>query len=212
VPVNPAPSVSVIGTSGITLGYGTNSDLFAIYSPAIVSTTAVTATTAKADVLRIETGGEPQTLNDATHGQIVFPRKAGSLLLLKFWGQGADNATASGQVWLWHGVKKAGTTNPTTATPEQWHPTLLCTFSLVVGQKTGVSGGLIGTSDRYADTITVTSDRSLQPNLVRVMTPTAADNGSVTLAIDPLNAPLIEVELVNGTTTAVNFGASWVSS
>lgn len=211
----PATSVSFVGNPGVTQSVGTNASYWTIWSATnVTSTTALTANTAKADILRTELGGStqsPQTLIDATHGSIVFPRQAGSLLLVKFWGQGADNATATANVWIWHGVKRAGSADPTTAIPEQWHPTLLCSLALTVSGKVGVSGGLIGTSDRYVDTITISSDRGLSPNFSRVLTPSAADDGSVTLALDPLNAPLIEIEVRNGTTTAFNFATSWVT-
>lgn len=76
-------------------------------------------------------------------------------LIFKFFGVGANNNAGSVRIWGWEGC--VGNDGSNSSGPNIWYePTLLAELALTLGQRAGVAGGLIETTDLEVDTITVT--------------------------------------------------------
>jgi hypothetical protein len=92
-----------------------------------------------------------------------------SLFLIPF-GAGADNTTYDMRVIGW---RKVGTGDSTL-----WVPQLICELSVTLGGIVGVANKLLGTSDRFADTLALNTgiavlyqgDADAQPALAEVDT------------------------------------------
>jgi len=163
-----------------------------------VNNSALGSIPSKADIA--PGGGSP------TSG-IIFGPEMGSLLLIRFFGTGVDNSTYTGRIWRWDQiVRRAALTTDDPNTAIQWTPELHCAFTITLCGKTGIAGGLIDASHRYADTIAVTTDRGLAPLNTRVIGP-GGDDVPAALAIDYIGSPVFEAEITlsGGTATAMNF-------
>jgi hypothetical protein len=76
-------------------------------------------------------------------------------LIFKFFGVGINNNAGSVRIWGWEGA--VGNDGANSGGSAIWYePTLLAELALTLGQRAGVAGGLIGTSDLEVDTIAVT--------------------------------------------------------
>jgi hypothetical protein len=78
-------------------------------------------------------------------GSAVKP--ASSRIIVRPYGRGSDNDTMKIRVYGWNDLCEGD------RTAAQFEETLLCEVLCTLSAKTGVSGGIVGTSDRYADTL-----------------------------------------------------------
>lgn len=185
-----------MNTNAITLA----TPFVAMDAGPITNTSALTAIASIADTLT-----KPAT--SLTGGSFVVPAPAGGLCLLEFAGVGADNDTATFQVLTWSTKRMPG------SDVIQYTPRVVCEGTLTFGTKTGVASGVIGTTYRYADTITLTNDGGLASSYIRVIGRSGAATGGTNvadqcpqwLAFDRLASELVEVRVrCTGTTSAVH--------
>lgn len=128
----------------------------------------------------------------------IFESGDGAGVLLKFAANGADNGTATFNIWSWEPIVAPGSTYAQSGVrwtdQVQWHAVLLASISTTLSTKVGIAGGILTASDRYVDTITISSNRGYSGQ-IEVVGPASADNQSVALKIDTINSSLLEVTL-----------------
>lgn len=181
------------------------------FTSSITNNDALPALNDVADIRHIGDSTPPQgPQDDIAAGRLIFSPTSGSVSMLAFFGTDAANETASGRLWAWHQYTIAGPAVNET----QWVKYLLCEFTLTLGTRTGVAGGLINASQLWADTITITTNGGLMPNKVRVLgrrdgsdalTP---DNTQQYLLADMLGAAYGEVEITRNGQTAASIGVA----
>ena len=152
------------------------------------NTAALTALSALADVRN------PQS--SAAAGV----QRAGRMLVVGcLYGTASDNGTISLLIHIGHPITEA-TANENAQI--NWMPVgqLAATF----GNKLGLAGGVVSDTQRYADTLTVTTDYSLPSvggsSVLRV-TPNGGNNGTAFFAFDAYEGDVIRIE--GGAATSV---------
>lgn len=144
---------------------------------------------------------------DVSAGRFIVGPQAGSIVRLFPLGIGADNETADFRLWLWLRINDPSRT----AGPVQWMKNLLAVGAYTLCAKTGVSGGIVSNSARYADTVNISVDRALLPDQVRVLSASTPDDSPASLVVDTLGG-LLEIETRRNTiATSVNWLAGWLS-
>lgn len=113
----------------------------------------------------------------------------GSLLFVPY-GTGADDSTLDLRIIGWRQIDTL------------WVPVILCQVQCTLSTAVGVSGAAVTNSERFADTITLTSPFGTSGVDVNVSSP--ANNTPGHILIDPKGCPLIEVTVDLGTATAAN--------
>lgn len=164
---------------------------------------------AKADFVQVDGGSSSSPQMAVSSGRYIVNRSHGTLLEMQFYGGNAENLTGSARIWGWSQI-----INGLDQQIIQWHPTLLAIVSLTTGLEPGIASGLVTASQYYCDTLSVTSDRTLGPNGARVLAPTgAADQGVVTLVVDPMAHDVVEIEVTRngGTMTSIGVLHRWTS-
>lgn len=79
---------------------------------------------------------------------------------------------------------------------------VLGTVTATLSTKTGVAGGIIDDTALYADTMTLTTNRGYEGQLVLCPDPSSADNSPTQLKIDMASRGLLRVVRVTGGTSA----------
>jgi len=106
------------------------------------------------------TGGK-WTINDGTNTHTVIPLERFRGVKLGFGGSGADNSTANYRVWLvslgFGGLEAANSPDYSSAIDAEVVQYIGDTSTVTLSTLNGVSGGLYTTSERIADTLTITS-------------------------------------------------------
>lgn len=111
-------------------------------------------------------------------------------VLLKFFGVGADDSTGSFRIY---GVRKQYETSA-------WDRTILFSGTFILSTAVGVTGGLVGASERYADT--VARVLGIENVADQIMSPTGNIPGWA--MIDLKGFSKIYFELIKGTATSTN--------
>lgn len=148
-----------------------------------------------------DTNTPPAT--DTANGRYVFARPSRRSAAIQFLGKGSDNQTINYLVICWNRVSISTGDPPVTAA--QWTPVAMVAGVATLSAKTGVSGGnVLDDTVRYADTITVTVDRSAGPLFTRVMAGVAGDDSAATLLVPIPACHNVEIRLDMGTATSGN--------
>lgn len=135
------------------------------------------------------------------HRVIVSVEDAAGVILRWVTGQ-ADNATATFRIWAWTRILGKGRTDAVGSPPvqgdsvEQWNAFPLAIVDLVACAKVGVANGLVSATDRYIDTITITSNRGYTNQVVAIGP--GSDDQSAKLKVDTANIRLLEIERTAG--------------
>lgn len=135
-----------------------------------------------------------------------------NMCILHFFGTDADGET--GTVFI-------ATTRPTAMdsqpTIRDYHPEPQALLTVTLGAKTGLTGGVIGTTKLWADAITETTDYSFAPNGNRIVGPdapggtlTTGTNARVGYMIDLTGASHLCVWLRIGTAAGINCSVTWM--
>lgn len=132
---------------------------------------------------------------DATGERGSWRGVVSNRLACKFYGGGNDDDTFLARVYGWsllhEGVESSAI----------WEPILLCQLALTLSTMTGVAGGLVTATDRWADTIVVTYGNAGVS--VEAMSP--ANNLPAHAVIDFKGCELIEFTFDrNGSATSCN--------
>lgn len=172
------------------------------------NTSALTAIASIVDTLT-----EPATSLSA--GRFVNASPPGGLCLVALAGIGADNDTGTVRILTWHKFRLPG------SDVVQYVPRIVFEGSIVLGTRTGIAGGVLGTTYRWVDTITPTNDGGLNTSRVRIIgrdgsgassdtgtgasgAANVADQCPAWIAFDRLNADYVEVQTRGtGTTTTI---------
>lgn len=198
-----------MGAENIT-PFGRATDFELVSNTWVTTNTAFGALSAVADLVGYFDGERltSHPTSDVSAGRLIIGPAGQSLLRLKPVGVGADNETGDFRLWLWERIN-----NPAASKgPVQWSKNLLAVGSFTLCAKVGVAGGHVPATARYADTITLSSDRSLLPDQVRILQASAPDDSPASLVIDPLGQ-ILEVECRRNTiATSLNWLRSWMSN
>lgn len=73
---------------------------------------------------------------------------------------GADDVTFSIRAWIWTPIPPVPVGVEAQPTLTLYDPTLLCELSCIASTVLGVAGGLVGSNERFADTMTITTGNS----------------------------------------------------
>lgn len=156
----------------------------------VLTTNSTTASpSARPDVLVLPTVG----LVDLTLGAQadVVP----NTVLLKFFGAGADNTTGACRVYGLRACRDASN-----AVVSYTH-VLLASYTFILSADVGVAGGLVGASERYADSITRVA--GIENVSDQLLSPTGDISGHV--LVDCKGHEFLFVELTTGgSATSVN--------
>lgn len=112
----------------------------------------------------------PQRVHGSTIARAVWPLEPSMLQGLFFTLVGAEDSTANVLVgsFIPLPISLRGE-NPNSVV--QYIPRVDSVLALTAGARTGVSGGIIGTSDRYVDTISVTTAYRFKEDPLRIHGP-----------------------------------------
>lgn len=200
-----------MGAASVFTPYGQGSDLALINETWLTNTTALaTLGSGIVDVVDFWDGNRyltpPQDV--AASGRRVVGPTGNSLLTLVPVGIGGDNESGAFRVWVWRRIVAPNRSKG----PVQWLKTLLCQGTFTLCTKVGIAGGILGATVRYADTISISNDRSLGPDQVRLLQGTA-DESPAMLVVDTLGQ-LVEIEGTrNGSiATSYNWLIGWLSA
>lgn len=134
----------------------------------------------------------------SAEGSAVMKLGDGMLACLRPVLRGTDNCQATAKLWLWSAVMvPAWMRGDGTEQLPQWVRSYLGEISMVAGTLTGLSGGVIEASDRYADTITITEDHA-QNSVMRVFGPATPNQEASELQIDTRDAMYMEIHTAIG--------------
>jgi hypothetical protein len=111
---------------------------------------------------------------------------------LHFTAVGSDNSTATAKVYLWSKVD---------GPVPLWVPVPVLNLDLTFSSVTGVATTPVPATERFADTIALTSGTVNESN-IDITSP--ANNTIARVALDVLGASKVEVRFAKGTTTSVN--------
>lgn len=117
-------------------------------------------------------------------------------LFLKPYGVGSDTNTFLMSVFGWDKIVGISST-----TKEQWTATLLASFTCTLTTVTGVAGGILGTSDKYCDTIAIGVGNANVSN--EIVSPTGDVIAHIVL--DTKGCPVVQIKMCrNGSATSEN--------
>ncbi len=157
--------------------YSTNQTGSSITSPS--PTTTIPTTGIIPAIYTVDTGG--------------FLASGGNQYLFYFYAIGANNVTGKAQINGWRKVDN-GTL---------WIPMPLIQVDLIFGASTGVAASDVLDTERFADTITLTSGKNYTAAYEIIIAGTP-DDTVAGLAVDVKGAELIQVQVSVGTATSVN--------
>lgn len=158
------------------------------YRRVLATNAAASAYTARSDT----TTAPSSSLGESAGGYVLLP-SASNTVVLKPYGAGSDDQTGSVRVYGVKAIEKAGSATSYTHV-------LLGDWSFTLSTAVGVSGGVVGASERYADTITRTT--GVENVADQIVSPTGNVAGHI--MVDCKGHSTLLVELIVGTATSVN--------
>ena len=181
--------VSSPGSDGAMVKLGAHVQDWQLLHPTNLTNNAAFAALSTFGVYR-PTPALPMPQNVPASGRILINPRGCSTIRLAFFGEGADNETGDYRLIEWNLLRSTRGGRRGCL----WVPSPLAVGAFTVSTQVGLANAIVGATERFADAITVTDDRSAGAIGARVRGPAAADNTIVDLVIDVTAGALLEVQ------------------